>query len=184
MSGCAPAGSGSAGRPAGNPDRASRAAEPFDGPAPTLEFGRGSVPAAAAERGTFARGPDCSAAFDAREDDLDSFEPDDPLVSAAAVGGIDTTAVPIPSATARAPTRPAEATFGEIMVLNLPKSHLLQKKYDTSEYLSRTPLPAHMSKCVGSLSEFVAPTAEVHCTSCPVNHPYRPRDGRAFYGTR
>jgi hypothetical protein len=133
MSGYVPEGFASAGRPAGNPDRASRAAEPFDGPAPTLEFGRGSAPAAAVERGAFARGPDCSAALDAREDDLDSFEPDDPLVSAAAVAGIDTKAVPIPSATARAPTRPAEATLGEIMVLNLSKSQLLQKKYDTSK---------------------------------------------------
>ena len=45
-----------------------------------------------------------------REDEGVALEPDEPLVSAAAVGGIDSTAAPIPRATARAPTRPTEFT--------------------------------------------------------------------------
>ena len=51
------AGFDAAGRLAAIPDRASPAAEPIDGPAPTLEFGREGAPAVARERGVFAPGP-------------------------------------------------------------------------------------------------------------------------------
>lgn len=102
------AGFDAAGRLAAIPDRASPAAEPIDDPAPTLKFGCEDAPAAARERGVFAPGLAWLVALDPREDEGDALEPDDPLVSAAAVAGIDSTAAPIPKATARAPTRPTE----------------------------------------------------------------------------
>ena len=86
------------------PDGALRAATPFEAPA----TGPDEDLAVGVALLLLTRGPACLVAFDAPEDEFDAIEPDDPFLSAAAIAGVHTAAAPIPSATARAPTRPTE----------------------------------------------------------------------------